>query len=238
MSFLRWSVMSTNKSTETSLSRATAFSNARQHSGRPPVLCEEVRRERILDSAESVLQKYGYRGASMDKIARHSGMSKKTLYTMFSSKQEMIEHLLHDRLMLADLQNLKLKGDTVESQLIFGLKALRSALMKEKRLSLLRLVIGETSRSHEADQVVRDFFSGASAVFPLKMWLRRLKQEGTLAITDVETASDMLFGFALASELLSELLHCRTNHSYRDHDAYVAATVQAFLRVSCQDITS
>lgn len=202
---------------------------SRRHSGRPSVLCEDVRRELIFNAVETVLQTHGYGGASMDRIAQSSNMSKKTLYHMFSSKQEMVEHLLRDRLLLPGLSDLDLKGETVEEQLVFGLNALSDEMLEEKRMSLIRVVIAEVSRNPEVSQFVREFFSSASALFPLKIWMQRLKDQGKLAINDVDEASDLLFGSALATSILCELSHCQPIMFGRDNRAYITRAVRHFL---------
>lgn len=201
----------------------------RKHCGRPPVLCETERRERIFDAAEIVLQKYGYSGASMDRIAQCSNMSKKTLYHMFASKQEMVELLLRDRLLLSGMRDLELRGDTVEDRLVYGLEALSVAMMAEKRLSLIRVVIAEVSRNPEVSRFVREFFSSAAGPFPLRVWLERLVEDGSLVIGDVEEASDMLFGSALATSVLCELSHCRTKQYWEGQTGYLRKVVRMFL---------
>ncbi|GEL01918.1 hypothetical protein SSA02_10810 [Swaminathania salitolerans] len=165
----------------------------------------------------------------MDRIARCSNMSKKTLYHMFASKQEMVELLLKDRLLLSELRDLRLQGETVEAQLIFGLEALRDAMMEEKRLNLIRVVIAEVSRNPEVSRFVREFFSSASEPFPLKIWLTRLRDEGRIRVDDIEEASDMLYGSALATLMLCELTHCRPVNYWRDNPDYIPRAVRSFL---------
>ncbi|ETC99738.1 MULTISPECIES: TetR/AcrR family transcriptional regulator [Asaia] len=201
----------------------------RKHCGRPPVLCETERRDRIFDAAEIVLQEYGYSGASMDRIAQCSNMSKKTLYHMFASKQEMVELLLRDRLLLSGLRDLELRGDTVEDKLVYGLEKLAVAMMTEKRLSLIRVVIAEVSRNPEVSRFVREFFSSAAGPFPLRVWLERFVDEGTLAIDDVEEASDLLFGASLATSMLCELSHCRPRQHWDETPRYLRRVVRMFL---------
>ncbi|MFC0500861.1 TetR/AcrR family transcriptional regulator [Asaia krungthepensis] len=201
----------------------------RRHCGRPPVLCETERREKILDAAEIVLQQHGYSGASMDRIAQCSNMSKKTLYHMFESKQDMMEHLLRDRLLLSGLRDLELCGETVEDRLVYGLEALAVAMMAEKRLSLIRVVIAEVSRNPEVSRFVREFFSSAAGPFPLRVWLERMVEEGSLHVEDVEQASDMLFGGALATSMLCELSHCRPRQYWDETPGYLRRVVRMFL---------
>lgn len=48
-------------------------------------------KERILVRAEELFMKYGIRSVSMDDIANHLGMSKKTLYHYYADKGELVD---------------------------------------------------------------------------------------------------------------------------------------------------
>ena len=47
-------------------------------------------RERILETTRELFLKYGVRSVSMDDIAKHLGMSKKTIYNFFKDKDELL----------------------------------------------------------------------------------------------------------------------------------------------------
>ena len=49
------------------------------------------REERMLDAAEAVFGKHGFQAASMDEIARRSGITKALLYQYFGSKEGLYE---------------------------------------------------------------------------------------------------------------------------------------------------
>lgn len=51
---------------------------------------EKDTREKILKGAEALFTKYGVRSISMDDIARHLSVSKKTLYQHFVDKDELV----------------------------------------------------------------------------------------------------------------------------------------------------
>jgi AcrR family transcriptional regulator len=50
-----------------------------------------LREERMLDAAEAVFGRRGFHGASMDEIARRSGITKALLYQYFGSKEGLCE---------------------------------------------------------------------------------------------------------------------------------------------------
>jgi hypothetical protein len=47
-------------------------------------------KEKILEGTEALFMKYGIRSVSMDDIARHLSVSKKTLYQYFADKDELV----------------------------------------------------------------------------------------------------------------------------------------------------
>ena len=51
-------------------------------------------KERIVKGAEELFFKYGIKSITMDDIAKHLVMSKKTIYTYFKDKNEVVETLL------------------------------------------------------------------------------------------------------------------------------------------------
>ncbi|MBI2721475.1 MAG: TetR/AcrR family transcriptional regulator [Bacteroidetes bacterium] len=55
-------------------------------------------KEKILKGAEELFFKYGIKNITMDEVARHLGMSKKTLYQYFKDKDEMVHCLILDKI--------------------------------------------------------------------------------------------------------------------------------------------
>jgi AcrR family transcriptional regulator len=55
-------------------------------------------KEKILRGAEDLFLKYGVRSISMDDIARHLGVSKKTLYQHFADKDDLVMSISHQHL--------------------------------------------------------------------------------------------------------------------------------------------
>lgn len=51
---------------------------------------EQDQKDKILKGAEELFMRYGVRSISMDDIARHLGVSKKTLYQHFADKDELV----------------------------------------------------------------------------------------------------------------------------------------------------
>ncbi|WP_367159829.1 TetR/AcrR family transcriptional regulator [Kozakia baliensis] len=208
-----------------------ALSDApRRTCGRPPVLGECERRERILDAADIALQTYGYQNTSMDRIAQCSCMSKKTLYQMFDSKQVLFETLLKERLLVTELHGLTLLGDTVEEQLIYGVSCFADTLLEEKRVNLMRVIITEVSRQPEIGAFVRELFASSSKPHPLRKWLKDFSDQGKIRLNNLDDDTDILFGMTVGTIFLCELTHCRPSKTPTEKKAFISSAVRIFLR--------
>ena len=47
-------------------------------------------RERIIEGAAELFKTYGIKSVTMDSLANHLGMSKRTIYEVFSDKDELL----------------------------------------------------------------------------------------------------------------------------------------------------
>jgi AcrR family transcriptional regulator len=55
-------------------------------------------KEYIVAEADKLFCQYGFKSVTMDDIAKHLGMSKKTIYQHFSDKDELVNILIKDKL--------------------------------------------------------------------------------------------------------------------------------------------
>jgi len=85
----------------------------------------QARREVIEAAASELFAERGYQGASIDEIARHSGVSAPVLYDHFESKEDLYKRLLERHLReLLDLWRAELAGDEpVDKRIVRALDA-------------------------------------------------------------------------------------------------------------------
>lgn len=60
----------------------------------PFIMTDKDIKERIRVAAHELVMKYGVRSVSMDDIAAHLGMSKKTIYLYYKDKDELVEAII------------------------------------------------------------------------------------------------------------------------------------------------
>ncbi|WP_239019300.1 TetR/AcrR family transcriptional regulator [Novacetimonas pomaceti] len=173
--------------------------------GRPPEMEECVRRERILEAACKVLQKHGYHGASMDKVAECSGMSKRTLYKMFPSKLELFQILIRDRLFDVRPQ-VAPEATTAEEELTSLLIDLARTILRPDRISLIRAIITESSESEDVREIIATLETGGEDN-ALETWLQAYCRQHGYARTNVRSWGKMLFGMTVG-DFIFETLGC------------------------------
>src|SRR5258708_27281462 len=121
----------------------------RARRGRPCQIAEPERRQLLLDAAESVFVELGYSSASMDDIARRAGMSKKTLYRLFETKEALFAAVIAAR--RATLEATTESGDChdvqpAEKVLRRFLGGIARFVLAPRQAALYRLVIADSPR--------------------------------------------------------------------------------------------
>ncbi len=165
------------------------------------------RRKTILKVACTLLQKQGYHHTTMDHIAHHAGMSKKTLYLFFPSKRDLLEQLLLSELFVP-LTPPSIPETGLEEQLRAMIFQMAEILLCEKRLGLMRTIIGETNRSPSIQQLMTELFHVSGNKTKIQNWLDEQKQAGKLFFNNAADAADHLFGLTVGGPMLARLAHC------------------------------
>lgn len=76
------------------------------------------KKEDVIKSARELFEQYGYKKVSMDEIAKKSNVTKKTIYTYFKDKNDLIKYFLYE-----EIQKMKNMIDEIEKEnLPFNLK--------------------------------------------------------------------------------------------------------------------
>ena len=57
-----------------------------------------MKKEQIINAARELFKNYGFKKVSMDEIARKAGVTKKTVYKYFASKQDLLKFFINEEL--------------------------------------------------------------------------------------------------------------------------------------------
>lgn len=174
--------------------------------GRPPNSEVPARLRHILGVASAEFINHGYAAASVARIASEAGVSKKTIYARYPTKDALLVAVvtdlvsrLHERVIAA--MNTA-QGDPHHVLTSFGTQVAQGWTEPEE-IGLYRLIISEATRFPQMSSIYRDAmrrFRGTLADY-----LRQQNDLGTLTIPDPDAASHQ-FGMLVYGEIREDAL--------------------------------
>ncbi|MEW9701333.1 TetR/AcrR family transcriptional regulator [Paenibacillus sp. SI8] len=114
----------------------------------------------IMDSAKKSFSLFGYKGTTMDQIAKIAGVGKATIYTYFANKEILLHDIVQSLVneMKSKAEQAILEGKTAFEK-IHG--AIYSILVFRKEHELLILLAHEVQQ--HGNQVIQEILSGIEA---------------------------------------------------------------------------
>lgn len=151
-----------------------------------------ARREAILDAGKAVFLEEGFAVASMDRIAERAGVTKRTVYAHFPSKQALFGAAVERA--CANVVSQIPQADAVDPDprvgLMAALERTRELMISENCVRLQRIVAAEAERHPEFARTLRDAFAAGEALQAAA--LARWVAAGRLRPHDTVLAARML----------------------------------------------
>jgi AcrR family transcriptional regulator len=166
--------------------------------GRPPVRSEEETRHLLVEAAAQEFQQSGFAAAAMGAISQRAGFSTRTIYQLVSTKAELFEMVVSDRIgrfMLAVDEGSLDALEPIEA-LEHILVAYGNLTLSAETTALTRLVIAEGERFPE---IATAFYTRAIERVNgvIEGWLLRQTECGRLTLSDPHAAAGMLRGMMI-----------------------------------------
>jgi TetR/AcrR family transcriptional regulator of autoinduction and epiphytic fitness len=161
---------------------------------RPPQRLTDRKREAIVRAAVEEFRTAGYEATSMDRIAAAAGVSKRTVYNHFPSKDELFSLILEElwERSMAGVELPYRAEQPLEPQLLALLEQKLELLGDANFIDLARVAMAEIIHSPERAQAIvcrmGEKESGESA------WIRAAIADGRLRAVDPEFAAHQLHG--------------------------------------------
>ena len=161
--------------------------------GRPKALSDAHQRDRVLTALHQVLAEKGYAGTTMDLVATTAGLSKKTLYALFDSKEQVFGALVDQhRTSILDLPR-AVSDQPLADELAAIFRLDLDPAQAKARHAILEVMIAEALRHPELRGVL-DIHGPFAAEALLSQWLSRECQRGRLVLADPADAAAILMG--------------------------------------------
>ncbi len=189
-----------------------ALSETQSHRrrGRPVQMCPQEREARVLDCAIALLTERGAEDVTVADIARRAGMSKRTLYSLYRSREELLGAALRR---ISDTIFRPLRPDERDASLEERLRILLTfdptMEAPELPIEILRIIVAEVRNFPDLGRSLSRKGPGQVATF-LKEELTRAAQAGEVDIAEEEIAP--------SAELLVDMVFGDTIHCMLDPD--------------------
>ena len=163
-----------------------------------PKRLTDLKREAIIQAAITEFRASGFDITSMDKIAATAGVSKRTVYNHFPSKEELFTEIMHKlwASISARPHILYQHGLSLREQLRELLIAKLQLLADDSFLNLARVAIAATLHTPERAQYMVARMGEREEA--LMVWIRAARADGRLKPLDPDFAAQQLHGMLKA----------------------------------------
>lgn len=152
----------------------------------------ELKRTAILEAAVAEFQVQGFRDTSMDCIAEHASVSKRTVYNHFESKEVLFRAIVGEMLRGQD-DSIDVTYDSersLEEQLLELVYQDIELLHDDVFVGMARVLLAE---SFSTPDLARNAFGDAMQVeHPLERWTKAAAADGRLVVEDPHLATMQL----------------------------------------------
>ena len=159
-----------------------------------PIRLTDRKRLAILDAAAAQFRTLGFEAASMDRIATEAGVSKRTVYNHFPSKDELFaETLVQLFQRSAAALELPYRSDiSLRAQLTELMTIKIRSLADQDFLDLARVAVGEAMRAPERARPILARLNEREE--GVTLWIRMAQADGKLKPGDPQFAATLLQG--------------------------------------------
>nr|WP_281500762.1 TetR/AcrR family transcriptional regulator [Kordiimonas marina] len=207
----------------------TTADDTRPTRGRPR---DAEKNSAILEAAGELFLVNGYDGTSMDEVAKRAGVSKQTVYSHFSSKEQLFSEAIHQKIeaYFPDSALSRVTTHTLEADLRAVSEAYMRLALSPEAIAVNRTLMTAAAKNTNLPKIFweagpQDLMVKLSAF--LKGWVER----GALKIEDIDEASDLLMSLLKGRHQFPLSIGLIDHVSDAEIDAHVDQTIRHFLKL-------
>ncbi len=189
----------------------------------------ELKREAIVNAAREAFQEGGVQNTSMDRIAEIAQVSKRTVYNHFSTKEELLLHIMTESWEKVFVQNKfsYSSTDPLKSQLEAILSNFIQLVSSENYINLSRAVFSYfLYHTEDFKKEVDKFFDKETN---LHQWLGAAMKDNRLVVLDIEKAIDQLCNLIKGGCFWPQLFGIESLYDEQQQKQLAVDTVEMFL---------
>lgn len=156
-----------------------------------------MKEDQIVNSARELFEKYGIKKVSMDEIAKNAGVTKKTVYSYFVSKADLINFFIKEE--LNNMKKIVKEYENTNEDFFENVhKGLYKMLTYKKNSSFLNLLIKDTElfdvkilkdSLNNVDKEIKDF---------IKQILINANDKGYIEVQNIEITTFLIYKMYIA----------------------------------------
>ncbi len=188
------------------------------------------KRQDIVDAAVKLFSEHAYGDVSMDAVAAEAGVSKRTVYSHFTSKEALFAEVMTEYCATVRKQaQLALKECTcLEDSLRGYAQTLLTFLYDPGKIAVLRAFICQAEQFPDLGR--RFYESGPGETLrQFSAELARWVKSGDLKLSDPERAAAAFFGALLSIRFMGCLLNCQGLPDEEERNKMVDQAIGMFL---------
>jgi TetR/AcrR family transcriptional regulator of autoinduction and epiphytic fitness len=149
--------------------------------------CSQIKRAAIIEAARTTFKELGVAATSMDKLAEVAGVSKRTVYNHFATKEALVMTLMTDLWKQGLSQpSIAYSSDLPLAEQLQQLVRLDIVyIQSEEHIEVSRMVIGHLFYTTEMQQELQKIIKEETAIL---RWINAATLDGRLTVTNVEQA--------------------------------------------------
>ncbi len=166
----------------------------------------EIKRSAILEAARNAFKQFGVQSTSMDKLAKIAGVSKRTVYNHFASKETLVMYLVSDlwQKTVVDI-NVKYQSDKpLKGQLVDLLTTELEFIGSQEYLDLARVAFGHLFYNPIA--LKKELEKIAEQETAIHRWIKYALEDQRLINLDIEFANQQLHSLIKGSGFWPQLM--------------------------------
>ncbi len=197
--------------------------------GRPR---SHAKNEAIRDAAINLFLEKGFDGTSMDEIARSAGVSKQTVYSHFSSKEQLFTSAIQTKIQeyVPSVALASIENHTLEADMLAVSRAMYDLLVSEEGIKVFRLL---NSAAPQGPKLAQLFWDAGPEEMLLRIcvFLESWVKKGALKIDNTETAATHLISLLKGQHHFQSAIGLISEISEQESQAHVEDVVKIFLKL-------
>lgn len=193
---------------------------------------KERKNQAIIIAAVKIFMEKGFELTCMDEIADHAGVSKRTIYDHFGSKENLFQAILikHWSQVFNQQESIFLNAQSPPAALTNFAKKFLAFLYQPATIDLLRLLISESPRFPDiAGKLVVE--SKGPFTRELIAYLDRQKKLGKLKMTDTSRAASYFMGMLKEHHFWPMMIGFTHQKDFIDREKMIKEIVENFLKM-------